>query len=215
MNNNSELSCQVPKRSCFYIDLLVTTHPVPHPICPLVPEARVSPGYSRLLREAHVLPRSPWMSACLTNGHSSPSPQHPDVARAPSPLILSPWQMALRWLCEKMLSARTPAQNPSPLSLPSPGAESRLPDRLPDPVHRKSLPSGPLGFVCHLDPFSPPQSIRHSLRTSKFQGERQEVSLILLSCEYPGTVSILFTWRDNVLISFTSCLTPAGIGCQV
>ena len=45
MNDNSKLSCQVPNRSCFYIDLQITTHLVPQPVCPLVPKARVNPGY--------------------------------------------------------------------------------------------------------------------------------------------------------------------------
>lgn len=42
MNDDSKLGCQVPRSSCSYTDLQVTTHPAPHPISPGLPEASQS-----------------------------------------------------------------------------------------------------------------------------------------------------------------------------
>lgn len=90
MNDNSRLSCQVPKRSCFYIDLQITTHLVPQLVCPLVPKARVNPALLSTSPGTYC-PGHCGCAWCLTSGHSSviTAKLQCDVAGAPGPFILS------------------------------------------------------------------------------------------------------------------------------
>lgn len=154
MNDNSRLSCQVPKRSCFYIDLPITTHLVPQLVCPLVPKARVNPAYS-----PPPLGHTALVTVDVCDASQVVTPQ--SSLQNCNVMWLGPqahsfflYSNSRRWMCQKMLPAKTPAPIPFPLTA-SPTAESRLLDTSPDPVPRTSRPSGLPGFICHLDSLNP------------------------------------------------------------
>lgn len=118
MNDNSRLSCQVPKRSCFYIDLQITTHLVPQPVRPLVPKARVNPGYS-----PPPLGHSALVTVDVRDASQVVTPQA--SLQNCNVMWLGPqahsfflYSNSRRWLCQKMLPAKTPAPIPCFLSLP-------------------------------------------------------------------------------------------------